>query len=93
VLRVVGGDLPRSGDELRRQLHLDPLSLVESESTRPDLSACMGHAFVVRERGRDRATATLWIDRFEGKPQERSQTVPMTVSPVSTEVYWDFAID
>jgi hypothetical protein len=92
VFRILNGDLAQSGEELRRQLHLDALALVEAESTRPDLSDCLGHAFTVRDRGHDLATATLWIDRFDGHPQERSQSMRMAVPFLFTEVYWEFEI-
>jgi len=92
VFRIVNGDLHQSGEDLRRQLRLAALASVEAEPTRPDLSDCLGHAFTVRDHGRDVATATLWIDRFDGHPQERSQSMRMAVPFLFTELYWEFEI-
>jgi hypothetical protein len=90
VFRIVDGAGLRSGDALRRQLRLDALAVLEPEPTRPDLSACLGNAFTIRDRGRDMATATLWIDQLDDHPQERSQWLRMAVPMGITELYWDW---
>jgi len=90
VFRLINGRRLGSGKELRRRLRLDALALEQPDVIRPDLSACVGHAFTIRDRGRDIATATLWIDRFDGHAQERSQSARTGVPMMTTELYWDW---
>jgi len=90
VFRLINGERLASGEELRRRLRLDPLAVVQPDPIRPDLSACLGHAFTIREGGRDTATATLWIDRFDGHAQERSQSARTGIPMMTTELYWDW---
>lgn len=90
VLRVLSGNPPRSADALRREYHLEALTDVEAEPSRPDLADCLGHAYIVRNYDIEVATATLWIDRFRGYPRERSQSIRPPVRLTSTEVYWEF---
>ena len=90
VFRLINGGRLGSGNELRRRLRLDALSQVQPDAIRPDLSACLGHAFTIRDHGRDIATATLWIDRFDGHAQERSQSARTGAPMMTTELYWDW---
>jgi len=89
LLQVLGDKRWPDAVELDRRYRVQPLVVLEPESTRPDLAGCVGHAFTVSHRGRDFATATLWLDGDGAWPRERSQSV-RGATMVTAEYYWDW---
>ncbi len=90
IVRLLGGNLPKDADGLRRDTTLRAIADIDAEPSRPDLMDCTGHAFSVhQDRGFEIATATLWIERESGLPRERSQSMRL-IQASSTEQYWGF---
>jgi hypothetical protein len=79
---------PLARRAVARWLRVEPIAVIDAEGERSDLAAAAGIVLLTRLAGGEVGTGTLWVERENGTPRERTQGLHLPRQPLAvTELY------